>query len=302
VIENFRPGVMDRLGLGEAQLRAADPALIYVSISAYGSQGPFSTRPGLDPILQAESGMMALTGPIDGGPTRHPLSIIDTLTAAHATSAICAALIGRHRHGHGDFIDLCLLDTAIGALGNVGMQYLTTGRVPERSGNGHVLGAPIDLFETATEPIYLAMATERLFADFCRLIGRSDLIDDERFAAPSGRSRHRDALKVEIERALTTRPAADWLAEMGHLPAGGVRTIDQALQAPEVLERDMVRHITEGDHEIAVLGTPFKFADTELGEFRPPPLLGEHTNDVLASVLAMSPADIEQLRRDGVVV
>jgi crotonobetainyl-CoA:carnitine CoA-transferase CaiB-like acyl-CoA transferase len=302
VVENFRPGVMGRIGLGQAQLRATDPALVYVSISAYGSEGAASSRPGFDPVLQAESGMMALTGPIDGGPTRHPLSIIDTLTAAHATSAICAALLGRQRHGRGDFIDLCLLDTAIAALGNVGMQYLTDGHVPERSGNRHVVAAPIDLFETATEPIYLAMATDRLYADLCRVIGRFDLIDDERFVAPSGRSRNRDALKVEIERALTTRPAAEWLAEMGHLPAGGVRTIDEALQAPEVLEREMVRHITEGDHEIAVLGTPFKFADTELAEFRPPPLLGEHTDDVLASVLAMSPADIEQLRRDSVVV
>ena len=301
VIENFRPGVMDRLGLGQAQLRAADPALIYVSISAYGSQGPFSSRPGLDPILQAESGMMALTGPIDGGPTRHPLSIIDTMTGAHATSAICAALVGRQRHGGGEFIDLCLLDTAIAALGNVGVQYLSDGRVPERSGNRHGVGAPIDLFETATDPLYLAMATDRLYADFCRVIGRPDLIDDERFATPSGRSRNRNALKLEIERALKTRSAAEWLAEMAHLPAGGVRTVDQALQSPEVLEREMVRHITDGDDELALLGTPFKFADAELAEFRPPPLLGEHTTDVLASVLEMNSAEIERLRRDGVV-
>src|SRR3954451_1936667 len=143
--------------------------------------------------------MMALTGPVDGGPTRHPLSIIDTLTAAHATTAVCAALLGRTRHGRGDFVDLCLLDTAIAALGNVGLQYLTDGRVPERSGNRHVVAAPIDLFETATDPLYLAMATDRLYADFCRVIGRPDLVDDERFATPSGRSRNRDALKIEIE-------------------------------------------------------------------------------------------------------
>jgi crotonobetainyl-CoA:carnitine CoA-transferase CaiB-like acyl-CoA transferase len=302
VVENFRPGVMDRLGLGQAELRAADPKLIYVSISAYGSKGPFAARPGFDPILQAESGMMALTGPINGGPTRHPLSIIDTLTASHATSAVCAALYGRDRHGHGDFIDLCLLDTAIAALGNLAMQYLADGEVPERSGNRHAVGAPIDLFATATEPIYLAMATDRLYADLCRLIGRPDLIDDERFATPGGRSRNRDALKVELERALTTRPAAEWLTQMQHLPAGGVRTIDQALESPEVVERDMVRHINEGDHDIAVLGTPFKFADSDLPEFQPPPLLGQHTDDVLASVLDMSDAEIEQLRRDGVVV
>jgi crotonobetainyl-CoA:carnitine CoA-transferase CaiB-like acyl-CoA transferase len=302
VIENFRPGVMDRLGLGPTELREADPALIYVSISAYGSAGPSSSRPGFDPILQAESGMMALTGDVDGGPIRHPLSIIDTLTAAHATSAICAALHGRQRHGRGDFLDLCLLDTAIGALGNVGMQYLTDGRVPARSGNRHVVGAPIDLFATATEPIYLAMATDRLFSDFCAVIGRPDLVADERFATPAGRSRNRDTLKVEIEAALTTRPAAEWLPEMGHLPAGGVRTIDEALQAPEVLDREMVRHVVDGDHQLALLGTPFKLAATDLPEFRPPPRLGEHTDEVLATLLAMSPHDIAQLRDDGVVV
>jgi crotonobetainyl-CoA:carnitine CoA-transferase CaiB-like acyl-CoA transferase len=302
VIENFRPGVMGRLGLGQAELRAADPALIYVSISAYGSTGSHSSRPGFDPILQAESGMMALTGDIDGGPVRHPLSIIDTLTAAHATSAICAALHGRQRHGRGEFIDLCLLDTAIGALGNVGMQYLTDGSVPERNGNRHVVGAPIDLFATATEPIYLAMATDRLYREFCDVIGRPDLVDDERFATPAGRSRNRDALKVEIEAALTTRPAAAWLAHMQHLPAGGVRTVDQALQAPEVLEREMVRHVPDGDGQLDLLGTPFKFVDSNMPEFRPPPLLGEHTDEVLTTVLATTPTELDQLRHDHVIV
>ncbi|MCP3854917.1 MAG: CoA transferase [Actinomycetia bacterium] len=302
VIENFRPGVMDRLGLGPQQLRDADPRLIYVSISAYGASGPFSDRPGLDPVLQAESGMMSLTGPIDGGPTRHPLSLIDTLTAAHATSAVCAALIGRGRHGTGDFIDLCLLDTAIGALGNAGLQYLSTGRPPERAGNRHLVAAPIDLFATVTEPIYLAMATDRLFSDLCTVLGRPDLPVDERFEGPAGRSRNRDELKVELEATLTTRPASDWLAEMGHLPAGAVRTIDQALQAPEVLHRDMVRHIPEDDNDIAVLGTPFKFRENTVAAFRPPPRLAQHTDDVLASVLDLDHDTIAALRAAGTVV
>lgn len=302
VIENFRPGVMDRLGLGAEALRAADPSLIYVSISAYGSGGSFSSRPGLDPVLQAESGMMSLTGSIDGGPTRHPLSIIDTLTAAHATSAICAALVGRQQHGGGDFIDLCLLDTAIGALGNAGLQYLTTGEAPARSGNRHLVAAPIDLFETATQPIYLAMATDRLFADLCTVIGRADLPDDPRFEGPASRARNRDDLKVEIETALTERPAEEWLVDMAHLPAGGVRTVDQALHAPEVLEREMVREIPEGEGTISVLGTPFKFADNKIAPFRPPPLLAEHTDEVLRSVLAMSDTRIAELREAGTVV
>ncbi|MGF1596299.1 MAG: CaiB/BaiF CoA transferase family protein [Acidimicrobiales bacterium] len=301
VIENFRPGVMARLGLGSDDLRAADPALIYVSISAYGASGPFAGRPGLDPVLQAESGMMSMTGPIDGGPTRHPLSLIDTLTAAHATSAICAALVGRGRHGRGDFIDLCLLDTAIGALGNAGVQYLTTGESPERSGNRHLVAAPIDLFETATAPIYLAMATDRLFAQLCDVIERPGLATDERFATPGGRAHNRDELKKEIEAALTARPADDWLAVMGHLPAGAVRTVDKALRAPEVAARDMVRQIPEDGGPIAVLGTSFKFADTELAPFRPPPRLAEHTDDVLASVLGLNPTEIAELRDAGTV-
>ncbi|MDA3040530.1 MAG: CoA transferase [Actinomycetota bacterium] len=302
VIENFRPGVMDRLGLGPDQLRAADPRLIYVSISAYGATGPFSSRPGLDPVLQAESGWMSLTGPIDGGPTRHPLSLIDIMTASHATSAVCAALLGRHQHGGGDFIDLCLLDTAIGALSNAGVGYLATGHLPERSGNRHLLAAPIDLFETATEPIYLAMATDRLFADLCEAIGRPELPTDTRFDGPSARSQHRDALKVEIERALAAESAEAWLEKMAHLPAGVVRTVDQALRSPEVQERQMVRRIAEDDGEIEVLGTHFKFADNVVADFRPPPLLGEHTDDVLASVLGLDEAAIGALRDEGTVV
>ena len=302
VVENFRPGVMHRLGLGPDQLRGQSPSLIYVSVSAYGATGSHSHRPGLDPVLQAESGMMSLTGPIDGGPTRHPLSIVDTLTASHATSAVLAALLARHHHGQGDFIDLCLLDTAIGALGNAGLEYLTNGKAPARSGNRHLVAAPIDLFDTATEPIYLAMATDRLFADLCTVLDRTELLEDERFSRPAARSRNRDALKVELERTLATRPAAEWLSQMGHLPAGGIRTVDQALQAPEVLEREMVRHIPERDHAIGVLGTPFKFADNTISPFRPPPLLGEHTDDVLSSVLGLTPGEIDALRQAGTVV
>ena len=301
VIENFRPGVMARLGLGADVLRAADPALIYVSISAYGASGPFADRPGLDPVLQAESGMMSLTGPIDGAPVRHPISIIDTLTASHATSAICAALLGRANHGGGEVIDLCLLDTAIGALGNVGLQWLTKGTIPPRSGNRHVVAAPIDLFETATAPIYLAMATDRLFAQLCEVIGRPDMVDDERFDTPSGRSKHRDVLSAEIEAALVTRPAAAWLADMAHLPAGAVRTVDEALAAPEVAERAMVATIVEREGELAVLGTPFKFAEHPIAPFRSPPLLGEHTAEVLHDVLGLDDDVIDGLRSAGVV-
>jgi len=302
VIENFRPGVMDRLGLGPDVLRADDPALIYVSISAYGASGPWSDRPGLAPVFQAESGMMSITGPIDGEPMRHALSIIDTLTASHATSAICAAIIGRSKHGIGDRIDLCLLDTAIAALGNAGLVYLATGSPPARSGNRHLVAAPIDLFATATEPLYLAMATDRLFADLCGVIGREDLLDDELYSTPAARSKNRDGLKGEIESALLTRPAEEWLGEMHHLPVGAVRTIDQALQAPEVLHRDMVAEVPDGDGTVSLLGSIFKFAETDLAPMRTPPMLGGDADDVLADLLGKNKSDVAALRNAGTIV
>ncbi len=302
VIENFRPGVMARMSLGPDVLRGADPRLIYVSVSAYGQHGTMSSRPGLDPVLQAESGMMSITGPIDGEPMRHPLSLVDMMTANHATSAILAALLGRAAHGQGDVIDLCLMDTAVGALANAGLQYLTTGTVPARSGNRHMVAAPIDLFATATEPVYLAMATDKLFGELCQVIGRPELVDDERFNRPGRRAQNRDVLKAEIEAALETRPATEWLAEMSHLPVGAVRTIDQSLESPEVAERAMVRRIPEGDEEIAVLGTPFKLTETDMAEFRPPPRLGQHTDDVLRSVLGLDDTAIAALRDTGTVV
>ena len=301
VVENFRPGVMERLGLGSDQLRADHPELVYVSISAYGTTGPSADRPGLDPVLQAESGMMALSGPVDGGPTRHPLSIIDTLTAAHASSAIGAALRGREVHGQGDVIELSLFDTAVAALGNVGLQWLTDGQVPPRSGNRHVSFAPIGLFATASEPIYLAASTVRLFAQLCSTIDRADLLDDERFATPSARSRHRDALEVEIESVLVTRPAEEWLTAMAHLPVGAVRTVDQVLDGPEAEARGSVRTIPDGDEAIRVLASPFRSALTEPVVDRPPPRLAEHTDDVLRSVLGLSDDQVTGLRDRSVV-
>ena len=146
VVENFRPGVMGRFGLDQERLRREDPRLIYVSISAYGATGSLSDRPGLDPVLQAESGMMAMTGMPDGPPLRHPLSLIDTLTATQAVAAITTALIARERTGHGDFVDLCLYDTAIAAMNNAALSYFMDGEVPARTGNSHMMATPVSLF------------------------------------------------------------------------------------------------------------------------------------------------------------
>ena len=193
LVENFRPGVMTKFGLNESILRSENPALIYVSISAYGASGSMSDRPGLDPVLQAESGMMAMTGFENGPPLRHPLSIIDTLPAVHALSAISVALYARTSHGRGDFIDLALYDTAIGALNNAALGYLTSGDLPPKTGNSHMQATPVDLFQTKTEPLYMAVGSDRLFRRFCEdVIERPDLAIDDRFKTPADRRLHRD--------------------------------------------------------------------------------------------------------------
>ena len=298
LVENFRPGVMSKFGLNESILRSEDPALIYVSISAYGASGSMSDRPGLDPVLQAESGMMAMTGFENGPPLRHPLSIIDTLTAVQALSAISVALYARTSHGRGDFIDLALYDTAIGALNNAALGYLTSGDLPPKTGNSHMQATPVDLFQTQTEPLYMAVGSDRLFRRFCEdVIERPDLAIDDRFKTPSDRRLHRDELKEIIEGALKNEPADFWLERLRHLPAGKVRSLDKALRADETRERNMLWTIDQGDRIQEVLGSPFKFDYHELSPPKPPPQLGADTREVLRDLLALTSEELDDLHR-----
>jgi len=298
LVENFRPGVMTKFGLNESILRSENPALIYVSISAYGASGSMSDRPGLDPVLQAESGMMAMTGFENGPPLRHPLSIIDTLTAVHALSAISVALYARTSHGRGDFIDLALYDTAIGALNNAALGYLTSGDLPPKTGNSHMQATPVDLFQTKTEPLYMAVGSDRLFRRFCEdVLERPDLAIDDRFKTPADRRLHRDELKEIIEGAFKNEPADFWLERLRHLPAGKVRSLDDALRADETRERNMLWTINQGDRIQEVLGSPFKFDYHELSPPKPPPQLGADTREVLRDLLALTSEELDDLRR-----
>ena len=302
LVENFRPGVMSRFGLNESSLRSENPGLIYVSISAYGASGSMSDRPGLDPVLQAESGMMAMTGFEDGPPLRHPLSIIDTLTAVQALSAISVALYARASHGRGDFLDLALYDTAIGALNNAALGYLTSGDLPPKTGNSHMQATPVDLFQTKTEPIYMAVGSDRLFLRFCEdVIEQPDLANDERFKTPADRRLHRDALKEIIETVLKNEPADFWLQRLRHLPAGKVRSLDEALRADETRERNMLWTINDGDRVQEVLGSPFKFDYHALSQPKPPPQLGADTRTVLQDLLELTSEDLDDLHRRQII-
>ena len=303
LVQNFRPGVMDRFGLGHETVMSICPKLIYVSISAYGEHGSMSDRPGYDPVLQAESGMMAMTGEPDGRPMRTALSLIDTLTAGHATSAVCAALIARERTGRGDYLDLALMDTAIAALGNMAMAWLGMGVVPERVGNRHIYATPNGLFRTATDPIYMAIASNRLFTRFCEnVIERPDLPRDERFARPPDRLKNRELLWEIMEGELMKEPAEHWISRMRDLPAGQVRTVDKALASPEVAERGMVRTLEEADgNTISLLAPPFRYQNTPLAEPESPPYIGEHTNEVLREWLGIDDSKLKELRERRVI-
>ena len=302
VIENFRPGVMARFGLDQKKLRAINPRLIYVSISAYGASGSMSDRPGLDPVLQAESGMMSFTGTEDGPPLRHPLSIIDTLTAVQSLSAITSALFARERDGSGDFIDLCLYATAIGALNNAGLDYLTSGNLPKRSGNRHIQATPANLFQTKTEPIYIAAASDRLFQRLCTdVLEQPALSMDERFSTTLQRRKHRDELLSLIQNIMQKETADYWLKKLRPLPAGAVRTIDQALAAPETGEREMIWEVTDEEMTFRLLGSPFKFQNNTLASPKAPPHLGQDTQSVLKEILGLSQEKLNKLEDEDAV-
>jgi len=303
LIENYRVGVMKRFGLHWEAMRERHPHLVYTSVSAYGQQGPQSDRPGFDPVVQAETGMMSITGEADGPWLRHPLSIIDTFTAIHATAAIAAALYARRDTGRGQYIELALTDAAVAALGNSALYYLTSGQQPPRTGNSHPTSIPTNLFQTKTGPIYISVAPQRLFATLCRdVLKRPELIDDARFASPAARSANRDALYALLDETFMQDTRESWLVRMRDLPAGAVRTLAEALEDPALAERGMVTtvdHPTAGP--IRLLGSVYNFSDTPVVPPAAPPLLGQHTDEVLGGLLGYDAGRIAALREARVI-
>ncbi len=304
LVENFRTGALDRMGLGHDDLRAVNPRLIYCSISGYGRTGPYARRPGYDFIIQAEGGLMSITGPADGPPHRVGIPIVDITAGMFAATAILAGLRARDLTGEGQLIDISLLDTQIALLTNVASNYLVGGQPPRRLGNAHPNIAPYEAFRAQDGWLALAAANDAQWAALCRILGRPDLRDDPRFATNGDRLAHRAELIKELERTLTARPVGEWLAALREagLPCGPINTVPQALDHPQAEPRGMVlemEHPTAGP--VRTTGFPYKFAHTPAAVRLPPPLLGQHTGEVLTGLLGYGPADMERLREEGVV-
>ncbi|MCL7377771.1 CaiB/BaiF CoA-transferase family protein [Streptomyces sp. 35G-GA-8] len=305
LLENFRPGVMERLGLGWKTLRAENPALVYCAISGFGQTGPMRDRPAYDQIIQGLSGMMSVTGTPEATPLRAGFPVADTLGGMAAAYAVAAALVRRGRTGEGAFVDVSMLESALTAMGWVTSNYLITGREPRPMGNENFTAAPSGTFRTGAGHLNIAANRQQQFTTLCRLIGREDLTSDPRFSHPADRKTHREALRAEVESALAARPAAEWeeiLSDAG-VPAARVLSLPDALDLDHLAARGFVHTLPFPDgreRPLKVLGSPLRVDDEPAVPAGPPPLLGEHTDAVLAE-LGYTSAQIAALRERGAV-
>ena len=278
VIENFKLGGLKKFGLDYESLAEINPKLVYCSITGFGQNGPYAPRPGYDFIIQGMSGIMDLTGAPDGPPQKIGVAFADIFTGVYAVIGIQAALAQRDKTGRGQHIDMALLDTMVGVLGNQAMNYLASGACPTRIGNAHPNIAPYEVFPTTDSWFILAVGNDEQFERFCEIMGLGALPEDERFATNAARVANRESLSPLIEEATRTwtRDALLEELERKNVPAGPINTVEQALHDPQIAARDMLRHVprAEDGAEIATVPTPIRFSDASLEIKAPSPLLG----------------------------
>lgn len=303
LVENFNTGTMDGWGLGYEALRTLNPRLIYCAITGYGQTGPYRHRPGYDFIIQAQGGIMSITGPEEGPPMKVGVSIVDVTAGMNASMAILAALYERETSGEGQYIDIALLDTQVAWLANVGSNYLVSGRQPARLGNGHPNIVPYGPFPTQDGWIAIAAANDRQWQELCTLAGWGDLVADPRYATNPLRVENRRTLIPTLEERFRQRTSAEWEQSLLQVsvPCSPINALDQVFADPQVLARDMLvelPHPTAGN--VRLVGSPLKLSRTPVCLEQPPPLLGQHTAEVLVE-LGYSQEEIDRLRDQGSV-
>jgi crotonobetainyl-CoA:carnitine CoA-transferase CaiB-like acyl-CoA transferase len=303
VVENFRPGTLDALGLDAASVRARYPKIVYCSISGYGQTGPRREEPGYDAVMQAEGGLMSITGAADGPPYRLGVAIVDIVSGMFAAQGVLAALVARGRTGEGQVVDIGMFDATTALLTYQAGNYFTTGEAPGRLGNRHPTIAPYETFATMDGDLALAVGNDALWQTFCRVAELPDLAADSRFETNALRLANYDALKPRLATVFATKPRAVWaslLLEAG-VPCGAVRSLDEVFQDPQTAAREMmlsVPHATLG--AVRVTGVPVKLSGTPGSVRTGPPTLGQHTAAVLTE-LGYDAAAIDALHASGAV-
>ncbi|MGH8703372.1 MAG: CaiB/BaiF CoA transferase family protein, partial [Burkholderiales bacterium] len=308
LIENYKVGDLARYGLGYDDLRKVNPRIVYCSVTGFGQTGPYRERPGYDFMIQGMGGVMSITGERDdlpgGGPQRVGIPIADIMTGMYATIAICAALAHREKSGAGQHLDLALLDTQVGVLANQGMNYLATGEAPGRIGNAHPNIVPYQPFKTRDGDVILACGNDNLFSKFCEVAGCRHLAQDPRFSTNSKRVENRDAITSLLAEIFARRTTKEWCdaLEAAGVPNGPINDLEQVFAEPQVIARGMrieLEHALAG--KVPLIASPMKFSGTPLEHKAPPPVLGQHTDEVLSGLLHLDDAAIAKLRADGVI-
>ncbi len=304
VIENFKPGTMEKLGFSYEEFSKINPQIIYVSISGFGKTGLYKDRPGYDMIVQAFGGIMSITGPEGGPPVRVGTSVGDITAALFASIGILSALIAREKTGKGQFIDVAMLDCQLAILENAIMRYYIAGEIPGPLGTRHPSIVPFQAFMAKDDWIVIAVGNDNLWAKFCKAVGREELIDDPRFKTNPKRLENYKILKPIIDEIISQKTVDEWLQVFtrAEVPSTRINTIDKTVNDPHVKARGIlqnVKHPVIGDMLIPKL--PIMFSETPSEIERPAPLLGEHNKKILKELLGYNDEEIEKLERDGVL-
>ena len=304
VVENFKVGALDRMGIGYEALSSVNPQLIWCSITGYGQDGPYADHAGYDFVAQGESGLMSITGEVDGEPMKEGVAVVDITTALFAANAILAALHARERTGRGQHIDAALMPSAVAWLANVGSSYLVSGEMPQRYGNAHATIVPYQTFKARDQWIIVGVGNNRQFQALCAMLEIPEIATDERFATNPQRVAHRDELIALLADIFATDDGVRWLEGMSAagIPCGPINTIDQVMTHPQIEHRGMivdVPHPTAGS--VKVVGPPVIMSDTPAQVRSHPPLLGEQTDDILRGRIGLSQDEIARLRDEGAI-
>ena len=305
IVENFRPGVMDRLGLGYSELKKLKQDLIYCAISGFGQAGPLKDNPAYDQIVQGLSGVMSITGDKTSAPLRVGFPVADTIGGLTAAFAIAAALFRRQRRNDGEFIDVSMLEATLVTMGWAVSNWLIAGVPPEPMGNENMTASPSGAFKTADGLINIAANQQQQFEKLCELIGRKELAADRRFVNREDRKKLRHELKAEIEIALAAKPAKEWAALLNQngVPAGEVLSIPEVLEHPQIISREFVEKFSDApgvEREIEVVRSGFHLASGNPGATTPPPVLGADTSKILQE-LGYDRELIARLRSEGAI-